>query len=234
MVAAGGLYLVDNGFTPQPLLYGLAGVGAIDKASHFALTGKEALFGRADMSFLYFATNDSKLAHDTHTENRWHTLGVIVAVLAALGSAYFFIILWSYHYGAATFKAWPLSWNVPGKFDQTATFMNASCAAQTRGPTAGIAAGIAIALFLVYMNRTYLWWRLSPFGFVVASSWNISNQIWTSVFRRLADRRARAPLGRPARVPLASPPVPGPDRRRRLHRCLMAVLEIVIGVKGGS
>lgn len=56
------------------------------------------------MSFLYFAVNDGKLAHDTggvgrsrhrtETENRWHTIGVVVAVFAALISAYALILLW--------------------------------------------------------------------------------------------------------------------------------------------
>jgi hypothetical protein len=32
------------------------------------------------------------------------------------------------------------------------------------------------------MNRRFLWWSLSPLGFVVASSENIAGQIWSSVF----------------------------------------------------
>nr|CAA9236471.1 hypothetical protein AVDCRST_MAG63-1219 [uncultured Armatimonadetes bacterium] len=232
MVAAGGLYLVDNGYAPQSLLYGLAGTGAIDKGSHYLLAGQEALFGRADMSFFYFATNDSKFAHDMGTENRWHAAGVVLAVLAALVSAYGFILFWSYQYGAATFRAWPLSWRVPQMYDQTAAFLNAV----SRGPDpwtyAGIGAGMLIALFLVYMNRTYLWWGISPFGFVVASSWNIANQIWSSVFlgwlfasliRRYGGLRLYA-AGRPFFLGLILGDA--------VSVCAMALLESLLGVRG--
>ena len=43
-------------------------------------------------------------------------------------------------------------------------------------------AGAGIALFLLFLHRRFLWWAISPFGFVVASSWNIAYQIWSSVF----------------------------------------------------
>lgn len=234
MVAAGGLYLVDNGYEPQSLLVGLAGAGGVDKASQFVLTGQEALFGRADMSFLYFAINDSKFSHDTGIENRWHLLGIVVAVLVALVSAYALILLWSYRYGASTFRAWPLTWRVPQTFERATGFLNAL----SRGPNGwtygGIAVGMAIALFLVYMNRTYLWWRISPFGFVVASSWNIANQIWSSVFlgwfaAALIRRYGGLNIYRTLR-----PFFLGLMLGDAVTSCAMAVLEIVVGVKGGG
>ncbi len=234
MVAAGGLYLVDNGFTPQPLLYGLAGVGAIDKGSHFVLSGQESLFGRADMSFLYFSTNDSKVAHDTQTENRWHMLGVAVAVLVALASAYFFILLWSYRYGAVTFKAWPFTWLAPQTFDRTKSFMSALNRAPNGWTYGGVGVGMLIALFLLTMNRKFLWWGLSPFGFVMASSWNISNQIWSSVFlgwmiaglvRRYGGLRVYRSL-RPFFLGLILGDA--------CSVCLMALMESLIGVRAGA
>lgn len=182
MVAAGGLYLVDNGYEPQAMLYGFAGVRSIDLGSHYVLTGQESLFGRADMSYLYFAVNEGRFAHDTRTENRWHGAAIIVSVTLALVAAYILILLWSYRYGAVTFKAWPFSWRSQQVFDRTNTFLNAI----SRGPDAwtyaGTLTGIGIATMLAFLNRTFLWWRLSPFGFVVASSWNIAYQIWSSVF----------------------------------------------------
>ena len=31
------------------------------------------------------------------------------------------------------------------------------------------------------MNRRFLWWSVSPLGFVVASTWDIGNYVWSSV-----------------------------------------------------
>ncbi|MBW3625262.1 MAG: hypothetical protein KY468_17840, partial [Armatimonadetes bacterium] len=180
MVAAGGLYLVDNDFTPQGILYGLSGVRGIGGSTHYVLTGQESLFGRADMSFFYFAINDSKLAHQTRTEGGRHSLGIAVATLAALASAYVFILLWGYRYGANSFTAWPFSWRVPDQFGLMAGYLGTP-----RGPNPwtylGVGVGIGVALLLVYLNRRFLWWAVSPFGFVMGSSWNVAYQIWSSV-----------------------------------------------------
>jgi len=31
------------------------------------------------------------------------------------------------------------------------------------------------------MNRRFLWWGISPLGFIVASTWDIGNYVWSSV-----------------------------------------------------
>ena len=183
MVAAGGLYLVDNGAEPQPLLYGLAGPGAFGRGTHYALTGQEALFGRADMSFFYFATNESKVADETGTaRTRWHGVAILVAVGVALAFAYFLILYWSYRYGGVALRSYPYSSKVRGLFDRLDTFLTAT----RRGPDAwtygGVAVGGLVAALLAWLNRTYLWWRVAPFGFAMASSWNVNYQIWSSVF----------------------------------------------------
>jgi hypothetical protein len=181
LVAAGGLYLVDNGYVPQRLLGSLAGTEALSPPDLYALNSMNALFGRADMSFLYFVTNNARLAEQTRTEGRAMTAAVWLAVPTALASAYLFILLTSHAYGAGTFRAWPLTWIVPDHLDQLA-----SALANRHGlePLAylGIGAGIAIASLLIFLNRRFLWWGISPLGFVVASSENITGQIWSSVF----------------------------------------------------
>jgi hypothetical protein len=180
------------------------------------------------MSFLYFAANASKLAHNTQTENRWHGVGVMVAVLVALGSAYPLILPWGYRYGASTFSAWPLTWRVPQVFERTAGFMDAL----SRGPSDWTWAGMGIALVLVRLHRTFLWWPLSPSGFVVASSWNIANQIWSSVFLgwfagALVRRYGGLKVDRNLR-----PFFLGLILGDAVTFCATAVLETLVGVKG--
>jgi hypothetical protein len=183
VVAAGGLYLVDNGVDPQPLLYGLAGPASFTKGSHYVLTGQQAIFGRADMSLFYFASNEGRVAQEAGVErSRWHGAALAVSVLLALGLSYFLILVWSYRYGGVTFRAYPYSWKVGGDFARTAGFLGAA----QRGPSAwtygGVLVGALLGLLLAYLNRTFLWWRVAPFGFAMASSWNVANQIWSSVF----------------------------------------------------
>jgi hypothetical protein len=181
MVAAGGLYLIDNDFTPQGIMYGLAGARNIGLNTHYVLSGQEALFGRADMSFFYFATNTDKLAHATRIQGRWLAAGVGMSVLAALASAYVLVLKWGYRYGAGSFGAWPFSERVPQIYEQVEGFLSIA-----HGPDPwtylGVGVGGAVALGLVYLNRRFLWFAISPFGFVVGNSWNIAYQVWSSVF----------------------------------------------------
>src|SRR5262249_15110330 len=86
-----------------------------------------------------------------------------------------------YRYGADSFRAWPLTWNVRQHLDQLqATLANPRAPDLTAA--AAVLVGAAVGSFLIRMNRHYLWWSLSPLGFVVASSENIAGQIWSSVF----------------------------------------------------
>jgi hypothetical protein len=180
LVAAGGLYLVDNGATPQSLFWSLAGTQTVGPTGLYALNSGNALFGRADMSFLYFTVNESQFAHCTETESRRLALALGAACVVALVGGAAIILALGYRYGADSFRAWPLTWNVPRHLDQLNDVL-----ANPRDPnlTAWIAvlAGFSIGSFLVHMNRRHLWWSLSPLGFVVASSENIAGQIWSSV-----------------------------------------------------
>jgi hypothetical protein len=180
LVAAGGLYLVDNGAAPQSLFWSLTGTQMATPTGLYALNSGNALFGRADMSFLYFTVNQSHLAHRTETEGRRLALALGAACGVALVGGSALILALGYRYGADSFRAWPLSWNVSRHLDQLNDVL-----ANPHEPdlTAWIAVlvGFSLGTFLVQMNRRYLWWSLSPFGFVVASSENIAGQIWSSV-----------------------------------------------------
>jgi hypothetical protein len=180
LVAAGGLYLVDNGATPQSLFWSLAGTQGAGTPGLYALNGADALFGRADMSFLYFTVNESHFAHRTETEGRRLALALGAACAVALVGGAVIVLALGYRYGADSFRAWPLTWNVPQHLDQLS-----SVVANPREPdlTAWMAVlvGFGVGSFLVQMNRRHLWWSLSPLGFVVASSENIAGQIWSSV-----------------------------------------------------
>lgn len=233
MVAAGGLYLIDNGFTPQPLIYSLAGMGGISRATHFALTGQEALFGRADMSFFYYAINDSKVAAETRTEGRWHTAGVVVAVLAALISSYILIIHLSDRYGALSFQSsWPLSGRVQSLFDRMSNYLHRTPTGANPWTGLGVGAGILIALFLVAMNRNFLWWGLSPYGFVIASSYDIANYTWSSVFFGWAISTLVKRYGGLTLYRLLRPFFLGMILGEAVPYCVIALFQVLFGGRG--
>jgi hypothetical protein len=233
LVAAGGLYLVDNAYVPQRLIGGLVGTVNLSTPSLTGLNSMNALFGRADMSFLYFVTNTERFAEEMAERSRAMGRAVWLAVPTALVAAYAGILLLSHAYGAVTFRAWPLTWNVPTHLDQLATTL-----ANREGPRPldgfGVAAGMAIAGLLVGLHHRFLWWRISPLGFVVASSENITGQIWSSVFlgwllASLARRFGGLRLHRMLR-----PFFLGLILGDALTYCAIVLVEALVGVRGGG
>jgi hypothetical protein len=45
-----------------------------------------------------------------------------------------------------------------------------------------LVAGGAFTLVLVWLNTSFVWWPLSPIGFIMASSWNANYLMWSNVF----------------------------------------------------
>lgn len=233
MVASGGVYLVDNGYVPERLIQGLSGSLWPSNGSLWLLNAHNALVGRADMSFLYFALNDEKFRYEARLPQRVHLVGVTLSVLAALMGAYFFILWWSYQYGAVNFAAWPLSWNVPQHLQRLMAGM-----ASRQPPSAEVwsatLVGAGIGLFLLNMNRRFTWWRLSPIGFVIASSENVSGQIWGGAFigwlvSSLVKRYGGMPLYRKLR-----PFFLGLILGDVVVYCTIVLLESLIGVRGAG
>lgn len=93
---------------------------------------------------------------------------------------------------------------------------------------------MGIALFLARMNRNHLWWRISPFGFVLASSWNISNQIWSSVFLGWLVAALVRHYGGLRVYRLLRPFFLGLILGDAVTFCAMAVLETLVGVRAGA
>jgi hypothetical protein len=233
MVASGGVYLVDNGYVPERLIHGLTGSLWQSNSGLWMLNAQNALVGRADMSFVYFALNDEKFRHEARLPQRVHLAGVVLSVLAALLGAYFFILWWSYQYGAVNFAAWPLSWNVPQHLQRLMGDM------ASRQPPSGevwsaTIVGAGVGLFLLAMNRQFTWWRISPLGFVIASSENVSGQIWGGAFigwliSSLVKRYGGMPVHRRLR-----PFFLGLILGDVVVYCTVVLLESVIGVRGAG
>jgi len=218
---------------PQRLVGEIVGTANLSVPSLAALNGMNALFGRADMSFLYFVTNTERFAEERACRGRAMARAVWLAVPAAVLAAYAGILLLSHAHGAVTFRAWPLTWNVPTHLDQLASTL-----ANREGPHAlthyGIGTGMAIAGLLVALHHRFAWWRISPLGFVVASSENITGQIWSSVFlgwllagvaRRFGGLRLHLTL-RPFFLGLILGDA--------LTYCTIVLVEALVGVRGGG
>lgn len=156
-----------------------------------------------------------------------------MSVPAALLAAYAFILVLPHGYGSVTFRAWPLTWNVPAHLD-----LLAGALAHRHGPRVwdclGVLTGLAIGALLIGLHRRFLWWGISPVGFVVAGSENLTGQIWSSVFvgwtiAALVRRFGGLTLFRRLR-----PFFLGLILGDAVTYCLIVLAEAIAGVRGGG
>jgi len=94
--------------------------------------------------------------------------------------------------------------------------------------------GAAIGWLLMSLNRRFTWWRISPLGFVIASSFNVSGQIWGGAFigwlvSSLVKRYGGMPIYRKLR-----PFFLGLILGDIVVYCTVVLLESLIGVRGAG
>ena len=46
----------------------------------------------------------------------------------------------------------------------------------------GLACGAAAMAGLTWLNARFVWWSLSPIGFVLGGTWGLGQRMWTSAF----------------------------------------------------
>jgi len=180
LIAAGGLFLVDSAFTPQNLLNSFAGTHAFTPPGQGVLGGMQTIYGRFDQNPAYFTLNALRAADVTGASPR--LLGVLgafsVVFVYVLSCA--IILSSAYHHGGASrFSVYPLTGNALGQWN-TVAYAVQNPTLPVKSAFSWAASGAAlVGVLTLLQSRTG--WPLSPVGLAVATSWNTTNQIWSSV-----------------------------------------------------
>jgi hypothetical protein len=130
---------------------------------------------------LNYLMNGFKLLHDGRVRGRgfpWAILASIVCVGLAGSAA---VIYFAYRHGAVSMICWPIT-AIP-----TCTFR--TFANSLRSPEeaeawlrAAVVIGAGFTLLLTWLSASFVWWPLSPIGFVIASVWHTNHAIWANAF----------------------------------------------------
>jgi len=103
-----------------------------------------------------------------------------VALIIGTFSAFFILLSLFYDYGAVVrVHGWSHGpgWETYGRL---ATLLS-SQEMPDKAIIGQMGFGLVFTVFLMIMRRTFLWWKLHPVGFAVASGWSIS-WMWFSIF----------------------------------------------------
>ncbi len=178
LVAAAGVTHVDTGFFPRHVVMHTLGAAAVGPVSLTVYSYLSTIYMYDPRIVLMAqAMNSFKLLHGGRVEaRRFPWAGVLAAVtMLAVG---FPTMLWiCYHYGAATLPDWPIAAPARDVFDELDSSLH-SPELPDNWLRLALAIGGAFMFGLIFMHGRFVWWPVSPVGFLIASGWSTDNWVW--------------------------------------------------------
>jgi hypothetical protein len=181
LVAAGGVIYVDTGFFPRQVV--LRTIGAIP-------LGVPSLTMYSYLSVIYMydpmnlampqIMNSFKLMHTGRVRGRSWPLAAAVAVTVALCVGVAATALIVSQHGATGLRQWPFYSYPQWAFGELDTTLRTPEMPDNWLRVALLIGG-AFTMLLVWLHSTFVWWPLSPVGFLIASSWETNYTTWASV-----------------------------------------------------
>jgi hypothetical protein len=95
---------------------------------------------------------------------------IVVAIVVAVGLAYFIQLNLIYHRGGITLNRWFLMSNPRHYFNQSEAILRAPPQLDLRAPI-HFTAGLTFTFFLYAMRARFPWWPFHPLGFALGASW---------------------------------------------------------------
>jgi hypothetical protein len=182
LVSAGGVMFVDTGFFPRGLLTGALGAGVFTPASLTLFTYLQTIFF-ADPMFcmMPYQMTGLRLAYADRLPDRriGAAMGLAIGTMFLVGLPALLVVI--YHHGAASLGRWPLTSYAQWQFGELDDLLRNPRPASL-WTSLGLGSGAAVMLFLVRMHQRFLWWGVSPIGYVIASSYETNRSLWANAF----------------------------------------------------
>ncbi len=182
LVAAGGVMYVDTGFYPRGVVLRTIGAGPVGPASLTLYTYLSVIYMYDPMNLaMPQMMNGMKLLHSGRLRGRRFPLAAAAAVLALLAVG-LPMLLWVVHvWGASALNPWPFTSYPRWAFGELDSSLRVP-EAPDNWLRAALLIGGAFTLALVWLNTSFVWWPLSPVGFLIASSYETNRSLWVNVF----------------------------------------------------
>ncbi len=180
LVAAGGVMYVDTGVFPRGVMMRTVGAPSIGVTSLtlYAYLSVIHMYDPMNLAMPQMM-NSFKLLHAGRLRGRiwpWATALSIVVMLVVGFAALLYVNhyygganrTWLYDYPQSAFGELEASLHEPEMPDNMLRL--------------ALLVGATFMLVLVWLNSAFVWWPLSPVGFIMASSWSNNWLMWGSVF----------------------------------------------------
>ncbi len=236
MVAAAGVMFIDTGFFPRAVVLRTVGAGPIgvNSLTMYAFYSLIYMYDPMNLAMPQMM-NSFKLVHSGRLRGSTFTWAAGAAFVAAVAFGIIALLRMLHTYGASSvgYSGWPFS-DYPGwAFSELAVSLRAPEAADN-WLRAALVLGAGFTFLLVWLNARFIWWPVSPIGFLIASAGETNRSIWSSAFiawalstiiRRYGGLRLFRSL-RPAFLGLVLGDV--------LPRGVLAILSSILGITDTS
>lgn len=181
LVAAGGVMYVDTGFFPRGVM--LRTVGAVP-------IGAPSLTLYAYLSVIYMydpmnlalpqVMNGFKLLHSGRVRGRGWAGAAALAVAVMLGVGLAALVWVLYRQGAGSLGRWPFHSYPNWAFGELDASLRTPETADNWLRLA-LVLGAGFTGLLVWLHGNFVWWPVSPVGFLIASSYETNRSLWANV-----------------------------------------------------
>ncbi|HUU54147.1 MAG TPA: DUF6785 family protein [Armatimonadota bacterium] len=181
LVAAGGVMFVDTGFFPRTVVLRTIGAQPLGPQSLAIYTYLSVIYMYDPMNLaMPQMMNSFKLVHSGRLRGTAFTLAALAALVAIITFGIPALLNMIHGKGAAALSRWPFTSYPQWGFGE----LDASLRSPDRPDNwlrLALALGGGFALLLVWLHSHFVWWPVSPLGFLIASSYETNRSLWVNV-----------------------------------------------------
>lgn len=180
LVAAAGTTHVDTGLFPRQVIMNTIGANAVGPVSLTMFSYLSSIY-MYDPRIVLMAQsmNGFKLLHTSRIRERRFPWAWALAVVTMLGVGFPLMVWIANHYGALTLPDWPVASPARGVFSELDSSLR-SPEAPDNWLRGALGIGAVFMGAMIFMHSRFIWWPVSPVGFLIASGWSTDRFVWSN------------------------------------------------------
>ncbi len=182
LVAAGGVMYVDTGVFPRWITLRTLGAPLVGPTSLTLYSYLSVIYMYDPMNLpMPQIMNSFKLLHSGRLRGKLFAWAAAIAVICLLLFGLPALLRIIYQEGATSLGRWPFTSYPRWAFGELNNSLHNPDFPDNFLRLA-LLLGAGITFLLVWLHSRFLWWPISPVGFLIASSYETNRSLWVSVF----------------------------------------------------
>jgi len=180
LVSAGGITYVECSYLPQDVTNNFLGTRSLGYRNLTLLAFQQRMFMfNQEVTWWPYLMNSFKMGHSINLRGSHLAAAVGLSMVFAVAVSYYTAITIIYRHGGVTLAKGTMEEAPTWAFNKLNSFIDTPLKPSSLGIGSTLF-GMAFMLFMLNMNRNFLWWRLNPLGYLMGSTGTL-NHIWFSV-----------------------------------------------------